>query len=151
MAIGLSKGAGSGAQAASTAADIDGFRASLANRVFDGYCPSSQFQALLAEAVSAFGLDKDLANVTLEIELERMAVANEALLLREMEAMLRQFTDKDKKLDAKERIDLVQLFCKSKAGYSKGLSINVAQDFIVEFCRINKVKVKVGILKWAVP
>lgn len=151
MAIGLSKGSGTGAQAPSQPADLEGFRSSLANRVFDGYCPASQFQALLAEATSAFGLDKSLAAATLAIELERMGVANEPLLLREMEAMLRQFTDKDKKLDAKERVDLVQLFCKPKAGYSKGLSINIAQEFIVDFCRQNRVKIKVGLLKWAVP
>jgi len=151
VAIGLSKGAGSGGQAAPRPADLDGFRSSFANRVFDGYCAAVQFHAIMAEAASAFGLDKGLASATLDIELERMGVANETLLLREMEAMLRQFTDRDKKLDEKERSDLVQLFCKPKAGYSKGLSISVAQEFIVDFCRQNRVKVKAGIFKWAVP
>jgi hypothetical protein len=151
VAIRLSKDVGSGGQAAPKLADLDGFRLSLANRVFDGYCPAAQYYVLLAEAVSTFGLDKGLASATLDIELERMRVANEPLLLREMEAMLRQFTGQDKKLDEKERSDLVQLFCKPKIGYSKGLSVKIAQDFIIDFCRKNIIKVKVGFFKWMVP
>jgi hypothetical protein len=151
VAVELSKHGVSGEQAAPRPADLDGFRSSFLNCVFDGYCPAVQFQALVVDAASTFGLNKGLASATLDIELERTGVANEPLLLREMEAMLRQFTGHDKKLDAKERSDLVQLFCKPKAGYSKGLSFNVAQDFINNFCRNNGVKVKVGLFKWSVP
>jgi hypothetical protein len=151
VAISLTKGSGSGGPAAPKPADLDDFRLSLANCVFDGYCPAAQFRELLEEAVSTFGLDKGLACATLNIELERMGVANEPLILRELEAMLRQFTDRDKKLDEKERVDLVQLFCKPKIGYSKGLSVKIAQEVIVDFCRQNRVKVKIGFFKWAVP
>lgn len=86
-----------------------------------------------------------------DMELESRGWANEAKLLDELDSLLRRFTEKDKKLDEKERADAVQMVCKAKAGYTKGLDFDTAERRIVEYCRANGVKVKVGFFKWAVP
>ena len=85
------------------------------------------------------------------MELEVNGIVNESKLLAELEAMLQQFTVKDKKLDPKERIDSMQYVCKARAGYSKGLNYDVAERYTVAFCRSNSVKVKVGLFSWATP
>jgi hypothetical protein len=154
MAVGLSKSAGaggSGASGGSGAPDVEGFRGHVPAKVFDAYCEASAWRNLVEEGVRSFGLDRKTAELALDMELERLGVANETALLRETEAMLKQFTDRDRKLDGKERSDIVQLACRAKSGYSKGLRHEVAEAFIVDFCRQNGVKVKVGLFKWAVP
>jgi len=151
MAVGLSKTAGAGAGSPPRTPDVEGFRRLIPGRVFDAYCESSAWKTLVEEGVRSFGLDRKTAELALDMELERLSVANEPALLREAEAMLKQFTDRDRKLDGKERADVVQLVCRAKPGYSKGLRHEVAESFIVDFCRQNGVKVKVGLFKWAVP
>lgn len=153
MAVGLSKsvGASTGGTGGSGVPDVEGFRGLIPARVFDAYCDASAWRNLVEEGVRDFGLDRKTAELALDMELERLSVANEPALLRETEAMLRQFTDRDRKLDGKERADVVQLVCRAKPGYSKGLRHEVAESFIVDYCRQNGVKVKVGLFKWAVP
>jgi hypothetical protein len=153
MAVGLSKSAGAstGSAGGSGVPDVEGFRSHIPTRVFDAYCEASAWKAIVEEGVRSFGLDRKTAELSLDMELERLGVANEPALLREAEAMLRQFTDRDRKLDDKERSDVVQLVCRAKPGYSKGLRHEVAESFIIDFCRQNGVKVKVGLFKWAVP
>jgi tellurium resistance protein TerD len=119
-------------------------------RPFQGYCDGSERDALLREGM-LIGLDRAGAEVVLDLELERQAIVNEHALLKRLDTALRQFTDNDKKLDDKERRDALQLACRPAAGYGSGLRYDVAENYVVQFCRANRVKVKVGFLKWAVP
>lgn len=151
MAVGLSKSAGAGGPGGSGIPDLEGFRGCIPERVFDAYCEGATWRSLVDEGVGSFGLDRKTAELVLDMELERLSVANEPALIREAEAMLGQFTGRDRKLDEKEKSDIIQLVCKAKPGYAKGLRHEVANSFIIDFCRQNGVKVKVGLFKWAVP
>jgi hypothetical protein len=159
MAVGLSKSvgsqpAGSGSGTGTTppgGPDLEGFRRSIPTRIFDSYCDRSTWQAIVADGIGSFGLDRRTAELAVDMELENMSAANEAALLREAESMLKQFTDRDRKLDDKERSDVIQLVCRAKPGYAKGLRHEVADAFITDFCRQNAIKVKMGFFKWAVP
>lgn len=131
--------------------DVDELRKRVGNSVFDGYCDDKTRADLLRQATNDCGVPPDKAQVIIDMELESSGVVNEKKLLAELEQMLRQFTDKDKKLDPKERSDAMQYVCKARAGYSKGLDYDVAERYIVSFCRANSVKIKVGLLKWAIP
>lgn len=131
--------------------DVEGFRAHLEKRTFDGYCDAATWRLLVEHGTRVCSLDEKGAGVAVDMELETRSVANELALLSEMGAVLRQFSEKDKKLDAKERSDAIQYVCRPKPGYSKGLRYDVAEAFVTDFCRQNGVKVKVGIFKWAVP
>lgn len=85
------------------------FRNHIPKRVFDAYCEASAWKGTVEEGVRSFGLDRRIAELSLDMELERLGVANEPAPHREAEAMLRQFTDDDSKLDDKERSDIAQL------------------------------------------
>lgn len=131
--------------------DVDELRKRVENRVFESYCDEKMRMDLLRQATNDCGVPADKAQVIIDMELESRGFVNEKKLLLELEAMLKQFTDKDKKLDPKEREDAMQYVCKPRSGYSKGLKFDVAETFITSFCRANRVKVKMGFFKWDVP
>ncbi len=106
---------------------------------------------MIRHGVTTYGLDLHMATILVDMELEVTQSANEQRLTEELDGLLRRFTDSDKKLDAKERSDAIQMVCKPKTGYSKGLSFEVAEKRVVAFCRANGVKVKVGFLRWDIP
>ena len=126
-------------------------RTVVAARVFDAYCDTALRSEMIRIGVTTHGLDLHMATMLVDMELEVTQSANEQRLTEELDGLLRRFTDSDKKLDAKERSDAIQMVCKPKAGYSKGLSFEVAEKRVVAFCRANGVKVKVGFLRWDIP
>ena len=130
---------------------VDALRLKIASRVFDAYCDSALRAELVRYGVSDLGLDPARTALVLDMELEAASCANEHRLIEELDGLLRRFTDKDKKLDSKERSDAIQMVCRAKPGYSKGLAFDVAEKRVVDFCRANRVKVKVGLLRWDIP
>ncbi|MFZ4856746.1 MAG: hypothetical protein ACOYL3_10145 [Desulfuromonadaceae bacterium] len=131
--------------------DIDELRKLVNTRVFETYCDEKTWGDLLRHGVNNCGVPADKSAVVIDMELESNCFVNEKKLLAELEAMLRQFTAKDKKLDPKESEDAMQYVCKARAGYAKGLRFDVAQNYITTYCRANSVKVKKGFLSWGVP
>lgn len=129
---------------------MDRFRHLIASRVHADYCDVSERDSILREGVG-LGLDRSTAEVSFDLELESRCIANEQVLLHKLEALLRRFTDQDKKLDDKERQDAIQLTCRPGGGYRQGLRYDVAERFLLQFCRANAVKVKTGFLRWGVP
>lgn len=131
--------------------DVDELRNRVGARVFESYCDEKTRSDLLRQGVNDCGIPAAKAAVIVDMELDSNGFANEKKLLAELEAMLHQFTAKDKKLDLKENEDAMQYVCKARAGYSKGLKYDVAQNYITTYCRANSVKVKKGFLSWAIP
>ncbi len=106
----------------------------------------------MRQGVDDCGLTVDKAAVVVDMELESNGFVNEKKLLVELEAMLHQFSAKDKRLYRKENEDAMQYVCKVRVGYSKGLKFEVAQSYITTYCRANSVKVKKGFFScWGVP
>lgn len=126
-------------------------REAVASRVFDGYCDTALRNEIIRHGSANLGLDLHQATMIVDMELDVTQNANEQRLIDELDSLLRRFTDRDKKLDAKERSDAVQMVCKPKANFAKGLLYKVAEDHIEVFCRTNRVKVKVGIFRWEIP
>lgn len=131
--------------------DVDELRKRVNTRVFESYCDEKTRSELLRQGVNDYGIPADKVAVIVDMELEANGFVNEKKLLAELDAMLNQFTAKDKKLDPKENEDAMQYVCKARAGYSKGLKYDVAQNYITTYCRANSVKVKKGFLSWAIP
>jgi len=141
----------SGATLTSVGDPIEALRQRLAQKIFDSYCDFSTRSEMIRHAVNDLGLETSRATMAVDMELEGIGCANEHKLLDELEGMLRRFTDKDKKLDRKERADAIQMVCRARPGYSKGLNVEAAEKRVVEFCRAHQVKVKVGFLRWEIP
>ncbi|MCM8620207.1 MULTISPECIES: hypothetical protein [Candidatus Accumulibacter] len=130
---------------------VAALRNRIAARVFGGYCDSVLRGELIQQGISDFGLEPAKAALLTDVALEGLGCANEQKLCDELTDLLRRFTDQDKKLDPKERSDAIQMVCKPRFGYSKGLELKVADALVVNFCRANGVRVKVGLLRWTIP
>jgi len=126
-------------------------RAEVVNRIYNEYCDQAVRSDLIRHAVKVLGFEPFKAQIVIDMELDALGFANEYALCNELDELLRRFTDKDKKLDIKERQDAMQMVCKSKPGTTKGLAFDVAEHRIIEFCKSNNVRVKVGLFKWAIP
>jgi hypothetical protein len=127
------------------------FRQHVEARVFDHYCSSEEYRAIAQYGVETAGFEPRKVENALDLELERLGAANEVRLLLELESALSRFTSSDRKLSPKEKKDALQLVCKSRPGFRFGLKPEVAEAAILAYCRKNSVKVKTGILSWAVP
>lgn len=127
-----------------------GFRDFVRARV-DGYCSEEHYNFLVTHAVSEYAFDLMRAHITLDLELERLFVANEKKLVTELYDALHRFTANDKKLDKKEESDAIQLVCRARSGFRYGLNHDLAQNVVNNFCRSNGVKKKTGLFSWAIP
>lgn len=130
---------------------VELLRQRVAQRVYEAYCDSALRIELIRHGVSDLALDPSTAGHVTDMELDSLGYVNEARLLDELDSLLRRFTDNDKKLDQKERADAIQIVCRPKPGFAKGLAFDIAEKRVVEFCRANRVKVKVGFLRWEIP
>lgn len=123
----------------------------IKSRIFDEYCSISDRTELISIVASEFKMDGAKAAVLVDIEIEILKYVNEFLLCEELKSLMHRFTDNDKKLDNKERSDAIQIVCRSRVGFTKGLSYDVAERVIIDFCRQHGVKVKAGLFRWAIP
>jgi hypothetical protein len=159
MAVNLSKpisasmattsGAPNSALSPSTGSDI--FRKHFSTKVFDDYCDDRNYADLLLFGIQSCQLDRKTTEILISMELESNGITNERALLLELNDLLHRFTDSDKKLDPKEQNDAIQFVCKTRVGFSKGLNYDVANHYILDFCRTHRVKLKVGFMKWQIP
>jgi hypothetical protein len=131
--------------------DIEKLRMFVQKRMLDDYCNKSDYEELFRFAISDCQINNRKAVIVIESELEALKITNEKKLLIELEEVLQQFTQSDKKLDEKEKADAIQMVCKPRVGFAQGLKYDTAEVFILQFCRKNSVKVKVGFLRWAIP
>jgi hypothetical protein len=71
-------------------------------------------------------------------------------LLDELGALLHAFTDLEKKLDKKSRVDALQSVCKARLGAIRGVDPEIAERYIDDFCRKNGVMQRSGMWGWKI-
>jgi len=123
----------------------------ILSSIQDNYCSRKLRDELIAYCAQVDNKTIEDASIMVDYQLDKMRCANEHKLCLELNNLLHRFTGKDKKLDDKERKDLIDMVCKPRVGIAKGLLLEVAEKSIIDYCRSNHVKVKVGILSWKVP
>ena len=123
----------------------------IASSIIDSYCDIELRDSLIAYCAKINNQSIEDAAIVVDIKLEKIICTNEFMLCRELNNILFRFTGKDKKLDDKEREDLIQMVCKPRVGFAKGLALDVAEKSIIEYCRKNQVKVKMGLWRWEIP
>ena len=122
------------------------------NMVYDNYCDQRTEHELIREAIDKLSLDQTDASLIISMELESMGAANERRLLEMLEGNLRQkSSSRGKKLLPKDKDDILDIVCKPRAGYRKGLNRQIADQCFVEYCRAHGVKLKSGLFGWKVP
>jgi hypothetical protein len=127
------------------------YRQYIQSHIVDNYCAAADYRSLVKYGIEVIGLDTQTTENALDLELERLGIANETRLLQELEAALHRLMTSGKKLGEKEKIDALQLVCKPRRGYRTGLNDGIAEGAITAYCRTNGVKVKTGLFSWAVP
>jgi hypothetical protein len=129
---------------------VEKYRAHIRSRMLDDYCSSSEYRSLIKQGLE-LQVDPQMTEKILDLALESSGIANETRLLQELEAALFRFTGADKKLDPKEKNDALQMVCKARPGYKRGLSFETAESTITMYCRNHSIKLKTGIFSWTVP
>lgn len=122
----------------------------IADSISNSYCDSVSFGALLRYGKSTLGLDIRRVESILSMALQRLNVVNEKALLDELDALLHVFTDTEKKLDKKSRVDALQSVSKPRPGAMKGVDPEIAERYINDFCRKHSVMQRSGIWGWKI-
>lgn len=126
------------------------FSLHIVDNIADSYCDSATFSVLLQYGKNNLGLDVKRVESILSLTLQRFNVVNEKALLDELAALLHVFTDTEKKLDKKSRVDALQSVCKPRSGMMKGVDPEMAEKYINDFCRENSVMQRSGIWGWKI-
>lgn len=126
------------------------FSTHIADSISNSYCDSITFGVLLRYGKSALALDMRRVESILSLALQRLNVVNEKELLDELDALLHVFTDTEKKLDKKSRVDALQSVCKPRLGAMKGVDPDIAERYINDFCRKHSVMQRSGIWGWKI-
>jgi len=114
------------------------------------YCDNDSWHNLLSEGTK-LGLEPGVAKTILDVELEKAGIANERNLLDELGNLLGRTAGREKKLHEKDRQDSLHLVCTPRRGFTRGLDVNSAARFVVEFCRSNHISLKSGLFSWKIP
>jgi hypothetical protein len=108
--------------------------------VDDDFYLDREEEKRIKEEAAAKGISIKDTEVVLRTELEKVGAACERVLLDELDRLLHQFTDNDRRLDSKEERTALQKVLAPASGKKKGLDPRVAQDYVNSFCSANGVR-----------
>lgn len=102
----------------------------------DFYLDRGEEQRIKEESAARGILARD-CELILREELEARSSVSERVLIEQLDRLLHQFTDKDKKLDQKEERDALNKVLTPGPGKKVGLDPRVAEEYVATFCRVN--------------
>jgi hypothetical protein len=105
----------------------------------DFYLDRDEEKRIKEEAASKNINNNDI-EFTIRSILEKTGSVSERLLVDELDRLLRQFTDNDKRLDKKEEKDAMEQVLIASPGKKKGLDPRVASEYVDTFCKANGLK-----------
>jgi hypothetical protein len=105
----------------------------------DFYLDRDEEKRIKEEAASRNIYNNDI-EFTIRSILEKTGSVSERLLVDELDRLLHQFTDNDKRLDKKEEKDAMDQVLIAGPGKKKGLDPRVASEYVDTFCKANGIK-----------
>ncbi len=108
--------------------------------VEDDYYLDREEEKRIKEEAAAKNISVKDIELVIRTELNTIGAVCERILLDELENLLRQFTDNDKRLDGKEERDALNKVLQPANGKKKGLDPRIASDYVTSFCRVNGVR-----------
>lgn len=105
----------------------------------------------IKEEAAARGIAVAELELVIRVELDKVGAVCERVLVDELERLLHQFTDNDKRLDGKEERDALDKVLAVATGKKKGLDPRVAAEYVNSFCRVNGVRRDSEIKRWTTP
>ena len=108
--------------------------------VADDYYLDREEEKGIKEEAASKGFPIADIEIILRSVLEKYDAVSERQLTDSLAHWLHQFTDDDKKLDAKEERDALDRVVKKAAGKKAALDPRVAEEYVASFCKVNGVK-----------
>lgn len=127
----------------------------LENRVHaavddDFYLDREEEKRIKEEAATKNIAARD-TELVIRSELDKLGAVCERLLIDDLDSLLHQFTDNDKRLDGKEERNALDKVLAAAPGKKKGLDPRVAEEYTNSFCKVNGVRRDTETKRWAVP
>ncbi len=115
----------------------------LENRILaavddDSYLDREEEKRIKEEG-AAKGIGIRDIELVIRTELDKHGAVCERLLTDDLDRLLHQFTDRDRKLDNKEERNALDSVIRPAAGKKKGLDPRVAEEYVASFCKVNGV------------
>lgn len=112
----------------------------LENRILaaiddDDYLDVAEEKRIKEEGAAKGMSIKDI-ELSVRTTLEKRGAVCERLLIDELDRLLHQFTDNDRKLDPKEERDALDKVIRPAFGKKKGLDPRVAEEYVSSFCTV---------------
>ena len=123
----------------------------IAAAVADDFYLDRGEEQRIKEESAARGITTRDCELVLREQLEAHAAVSERLLIAELDRLLHQFTDRDKKLDPKEERDALSKVVTKAPGKKVGLDPRVAEEYVATFCKANGASRSTDTPKWLVP
>jgi len=105
----------------------------------------------IKEESAAKGIATKETELVIRTELDKASAVCERVLIAELDRLLHQFTDDDKRLDGKEERDALDKVLIAAPGKKVGLDPTVAKEYVNAFCVANGIRRDTETNKWAVP
>lgn len=120
----------------------------VAVAVDDDYYLDRDEERRIKEEGAARGILTKEIEIIVREQLEVHSAVSERLLIDELDRLLHQFTDNDRKLDQKEERLALDKVIRAAPGKKCGLDASVAEQYIASFCKANGASRSTDTKKW---
>ena len=128
--------------------DLDWLKNRVAAAVDDDYYLDRGEERRIKEEAAARGIVSREIELVIREQLDEYSAVSERALVEELDRLLHQFTDNDKKLDQKEERLALSKVVNKAPGKRAGLDPRVAEEYVASFCKANGASRSTDTKKW---
>lgn len=128
--------------------DLDWLKNRVAAAVDDDYYLDRGEERRIKEEAAARGIVSREIELVIREQLDEYSAVSERALVEELDRLLHQFTDNDKKLDQKEERLALSKVVNKALGKRVGLDPRIAEEYVASFCKANGASRSTDTKKW---
>ena len=129
-------------------ADLDWLKNRVAAAVDDDFYLDRGEERRIKEEAAARGIVSREIELVIREQLDEYSAVSERALVEELDRLLHQFTDNDKKLDQKEERLALSKVVNAASGKRVGLDPRIAEEYVSSFCKANGASRSTDTKKW---
>ena len=127
---------------------LDWLKNRVAAAVDDDYYLDRGEERRIKEEAAARGIVSREIELVIREQLDEYSAVSERALVEELDRLLHQFTDNDKKLDQKEERLALSKVVNKAPGKRTGLDPRIAEEYVASFCKANGASRSTDTKKW---
>lgn len=128
--------------------DLDWLKNRVAAAVDDDFYLDRGEERRIKEEGAARGIVSREIELVIREQLDEYSAVSERALVEELDRLLHQFTDNDKKLDQKEERLALSKVVHAASGKRVGLDPRIAEEYVSSFCKANGASRSTDTKKW---